>query len=286
MESVNANRLSFKLASAVAFVEVQLPSGDKAIGTAFHVGEGVFVTARHVVEGNQICEIKITQPVPVEVREFFTDVLSLDVSALPYPIDEYEKSYAAVFKEVTGEPPKFKRFLSHFDVERGPYFPENTNLDVAIFKVRSIHPAAAVIKLGAHWDDWVFREHWHLSDAIILGYPPIPMTNEPTLVAAKAQIHTYVVPRHAPAVHFILSAIPRGGFSGGPAVHENGDALGVITSSFQNSSEDVASGFMAVLSIEVIVKCLQENGLWPEVQRKHHEEIMRPRAPKRVCDET
>jgi hypothetical protein len=38
-------------------------------------------------------------------------------------------------------------------------------LDVAAFRVRDIHRAASVVKLGIQWDDWVVRGRWQLSDA-------------------------------------------------------------------------------------------------------------------------
>jgi hypothetical protein len=76
-------------------------------------------------------------------------------------------------------------------------------LDVAAFRVRDIHRAAGVVKLGIQWDDWVVRGRWQLSDAIVLGYPPVPMVNEPRLIAARAEIHTFIVPRHVKSVHFI-----------------------------------------------------------------------------------
>jgi hypothetical protein len=38
----------------MAYVVVVKPDGSEAIGSAFHVGEGVFVTARHIVEGRQM----------------------------------------------------------------------------------------------------------------------------------------------------------------------------------------------------------------------------------------
>jgi hypothetical protein len=75
-------------------------------------------------------------------------------------------------------------------------------------------------------------------------------------------------------VHFVLSATPRGGFSGGVAIHENGDALGVITSSFVAGDVPEQMGFFAVLSIESIVSCLAQNKLYPEAQRKYHERIL------------
>lgn len=47
---------------SVAYVTVELTDGTESIGTAFHIGQGYFVTAKHVVDKNQIIEIGITQP--------------------------------------------------------------------------------------------------------------------------------------------------------------------------------------------------------------------------------
>jgi hypothetical protein len=100
------------------------------------------------------------------------------------------------------------------------------------------------------------------------------MVNEPALIAAKAEIHTHVVPRHSNAVHFLLSATPRGGFSGGVAIHEDGTALGVITSSFNMNHEPEQLGFFAVLSIEAIMNCLIANQLYPEEQRAFYKSVL------------
>jgi hypothetical protein len=251
----------------MAYLDVELPNGDRSVGSAFHIGDGIFVTARHVVEGNKIVEIKITEPVGVSSKEFFRDVLKVEVT------EEYIYNYDTTLGSAIGAPPLFKHYLRPLELVEGPYYSENNQLDVAAFRVAQIHPAAGIVKLGMHWDDWVYRDIWHLTDAIVLGYPPIPMTNEPALVAARAEINTFVVPRHAPAVHFILSAIPRGGFSGGVAIHESGNALGVVTSSLNELDHSIGSGFMAVLSIEAIVLCLQRNNLWPEVQKSHHRSL-------------
>ncbi|MGH9864623.1 MAG: hypothetical protein ACRD4H_04340, partial [Candidatus Acidiferrales bacterium] len=55
----------------------------------------------------------------------------------------------------------------------------DANLDVAVFRVRELHPAAGVIKLGSHWDDWALRDRvqWQMSEAVVLGYPPVRSTN-------------------------------------------------------------------------------------------------------------
>jgi hypothetical protein len=102
----------------------------------------------------------------------------------------------------------------------------------------------------------------------------VPMVNKPTLIAAKAEIHTHVTPRHSNAVHFLLSATPRGGFSGGVAIYEDGTALGIVTSSLNMNYEPEQLGFFAVLSIEAIVSCLIANRLYPEVQREFYRSIL------------
>lgn len=48
-------------ASAVAYIALNKPDGCQAIGSAFHIGDGVFITARHVIEGNTITEFATTE---------------------------------------------------------------------------------------------------------------------------------------------------------------------------------------------------------------------------------
>ena len=57
MDSDSLRQLYDLYASAVAFVSVVNNNGDESIGTAFHIGDGVFVTARHVVEDHKIVKI-------------------------------------------------------------------------------------------------------------------------------------------------------------------------------------------------------------------------------------
>ena len=58
MDSRVARDLFKVTGPATAFVEVEYNDGRMSVGSAFHVGEGVFVTARHVVEGLTIRRIK------------------------------------------------------------------------------------------------------------------------------------------------------------------------------------------------------------------------------------
>jgi hypothetical protein len=272
MDSTRARQLYLEHANAMAYIEVQKPDGTKEIGSAFHIGEGVFVTARHLVEKRKILKVQITEPVPESMRNFLPKGEMYDAL-----FHRYEKQHKKRFgKELDFRfNTTWKKWLKPLKIAEGPYFATDAALDVAAFRVHEIDPAAGVVKLGFHLDDWIYRTHvWHLSDAIVLGYPPITVVDKPLLVAARAEIHTYFTPKHVFAVHFLLSAVPRGGFSGGVAILEEGYALGLVTEAFVEEELPTELGFFAVLSIEGIVKCLMENDLYPEVQRKHHDDVL------------
>lgn len=273
MDSRQARILYHKNATAMAYVDVELRSGDRSIGSAFHIGDGVYVTARHVVENNKIVEVKATDPVSITAGEMFPSIPS-------GTIKEYESSLT----EIMGHEPMFKHWPDALEIECGPFFPEDTRIDLAVFRASNVHPAAGVVDLGFHYDDWVYRYPWALSDAVILGYPPIPLTSSPHLVSARAEIHTFVQPWHSPHVHFILSATPRGGFSGGVALHEGGVALGVITSGLRTDNLASDLGFMAVLSVEPIHVLLKDTELTPTRQKENWKRMMQGCGRKRRSD--
>jgi trypsin-like peptidase len=263
MDSDRATRLYAIHSNAVAYIDVEDATGGRGIGTAFHVGDGIFVTARHVVDQRRILEVRITEPVGIRAAELFPNMA-------PEKVEEWDKE----LEKVTGFMPLYKHWTSPLVVTQGPLFHERADVDVAVFRVANAHPAIGVVLLGVHWDDWIYQGHWHLQDALILGYPPIPMTAEPHLVAARAEVNTYVVPRHSHQVHFIVSALARGGFSGGPALHEDGYALGVVTSSLLEGNKPPESGFMAVLSVEPIRLLLEQHGMLPACQAQFHDAFM------------
>jgi hypothetical protein len=80
MDSNRARELYAQNASAMAYIEIEDKNHEKGIGSAFHVGDGVFVTSRHVVENKKITEVKITEPVAISRREYFRNVFQLDVT--------------------------------------------------------------------------------------------------------------------------------------------------------------------------------------------------------------
>ncbi|MBO4256813.1 hypothetical protein GRC12_23435 [Streptomyces griseorubiginosus] len=170
MNTGEAREVFKKYAAALVYVEVESPTGDLGIGTAFHVGEGVFVTARHVVEGKKIVEVGSTESVYV-------------------PLAGAEAVNATTFLHINDE-----RMAVHLvrngvmRIESGPYMHSDERVDVAVFKVHEIDPRTPVIPLGSHLDDWLGGSDFVLTEAVILGYPPIPMTTTPALVGARAEI--------------------------------------------------------------------------------------------------
>ena len=257
MDTKAARKLMRKYASALAYIEIEKEDGTKGVGSCFHVGDGVFVTARHVVEDNTISKVEITEPVAVLTKEFFPGIS--DVRA-----KEYDKTVG----EILGTTPKFKHFQPTLTVAEGPFYHPEPMVDVAVFRVTSVHPETGVVPLGTHLDDWLDRFDWQLSEAIVLGYPPIPLTLEPHLVATRAEVNAIVDLHSSRHVHFILSATPRGGFSGGLALSEYDFALGVVTQSLVRDHLQEESGFFAVLSIEPIYQCLSHHKLLPLVQKE------------------
>jgi hypothetical protein len=257
MDTTKTKKLMNKYASAMAYIEIEKPDGTKGIGSCFHVGNGVFVTAKHVIEGNIISLIKMTEPVAISVKEYFGDGVT----------DEYVAEYEKVVSEITKTTPKLQHYQSSLNLKAGPFYHPDPTVDVAIFQVASIHPQTCYVHLGSHLDDWINDSDWRLSEAIVLGYPPIPLTNDPHLVGARAEVNAVVSLYSSKNIHFIISAIPRGGFSGGLVLSEYDFALGLVTQSLVKDYRYEESGFFAVLAIEPIYECLSHYKLLPSIQK-------------------
>ncbi|MBZ2206537.1 S1 family peptidase [Massilia soli] len=237
-----------KYSAAVAFVDVCNAAGDRGIGTAFHVGQGVFVTARHVLENcvvERIATVRDHQ-VPVE-GERAKNALSF--------VARRDGTLQAMHN------------ISRRDIiiSEGPFFHDNPQVDVAVFRAHDIDPELPWIPLGGHLDDWIGDNDFVLWEATVMGFPPIPMTSEPLLVATRAEISAVIDVRHAPHVHFVLSAMARGGFSGGPALID-GCLLGVVTNSLLEMGQPTEIGYLTVVSVEPIFDCLHEHKWLPKAQ--------------------
>ena len=206
----------------VAAVETFTANGDRRIGAAFHVGEGVYVTARHVVQDKII----------------------------------------SVFNANVGQGL----------IVSGPHFHPDPSVDIACFRVEEVWPD--YIPLGGHLDDWMGRDEFMLHRTLVMGYPPIPFSAEPVLVASLGEINATIDKYIGKHPHFILSTMARGGFSGAPVLfaynQERADettaALGIVTESLITNGKDPELGYLAVLSVEPIYTCLDHNDMLPKGQ--------------------
>jgi len=206
-----------KYSGGVAYLDIENADGSHSIGTAFHVRDGVFISARHVVENGVIREVATTVP--------------CGGNGL---IWAHQPSKGAVVE--------------------GPYFHPNPATDLAVMKVAGI--SAPDIPIGQIHP----AELPILTKVLVLGYPPIPLSNSPVLVAATGEVSAVVDNYLDGGTHLILSTMARGGFSGGVAItggdyYDNEGTLGLITRSFLRDGQPVELGYLAVLPLETIYSC-------------------------------
>lgn len=217
------------------FVETEDERGGIGIGTAFHVGEGVFLTAAHVVRHRKILTIG---------RDDGATIAAQDASRTSLQLVD------------------------------GPFFHADERIDVACFRAQ---PALDTeISLGGHLDDWLPVDGFVMHRTVIMGYPPIPLSNRPCLFAQSGEINT-LIDKYAGTRHplFIISTMARGGFSGAPvllAYNENKGAegtaaLGMVTETLCANSSAVETGYLAVLTVEPLYDCLEQAKLLPKSQR-------------------
>lgn len=223
----------------MAYICTKDPLGDLGIGSAFHVGDGVFVTARHVVENRKIMEIGTS-------------------------VQWYEPDPNGMI-QIHGKKGRFTRHGPNTgQVVRGPLFHPDPHVDVAALVVEGIR--APVVQLGTHLDDWL-DDGLVLTEVAVFGFPPVPFVDGGQLVAASGEVNA-IVDRLAPRTHpfFLISTMARGGFSGGLAWSRYGFALGLITESSVRDELPPELGFMTVVTVEPIYVCLDEYGITPACQ--------------------
>jgi hypothetical protein len=222
-------------AAGVAYISVVNANGDEGIGSCFHIGDGVFITAKHVVKNCAVKEIGTTLH---QVRYFETE---------DTPATGMARTELTYVPQTT---PSFK----------GPFFHPDENVDVAAIVVPGVD--APVLSLGDHLDDWLGDEYI-LSDVLVMGYPPVPFAPEPLLIVSKCEVNAVLDKYTGGHPHFLVSSMARGGFSGGPAITEDGIVLGVVTESLVVNNQPAELGYLSVLSVEGIYTCISHHRIVP-----------------------
>lgn len=252
--------------SAVFFVEVlDLVTGDIGLGTAFHIGGGYFVTARHVVERKKI---RLVGRADMSMKT----VLAPDKSAT------YTTTHGAF--EVGGE-----------QVDN-VYFHPNPAVDVAILKLKGnvpqglgyaieqIQPVAHLCSLA----DTITEGELLMAEVIVLGFPRIPKSqpHPPSLVAYRGDISSTITSSINGRRHLIVTGMARGGFSGGPVlllrgpmikdykfphVQTSGNVIGVVVKSLVDSTASGGTeasreelGFTTAISAEAVIEVAKHYG--------------------------
>lgn len=242
------------LPSAVVFVEVKKPSGDLDIGTGFHIGNGYFATARHVVEGNRITKIgRRDMSKQVHVGRDGTTFVTT------YP--EFE----------------------HSQIERVLHHPK-ADVDVSViqlsgrigmgrgFQASQLQPSMTLNKYA----DVLTEGELFMTQVIVSGYPRIPSAMETPLVSFRGDISSVYTGHLDKKRHLIISGMARGGFSGspvfvvgppeyrpsvGPAADSPGTIIGIVSQAVVSPGSTVSHitelGFIDALSVETIREVVQ-----------------------------
>lgn len=129
---------------------------------------------------------------------------------------------------------------------------------MAVFRCALDDLPLPAISVSQHTDYSIDENAVVLSDILVIGYPPIPFTTVPSQVVTVGQINAVVRVHHSPAIHFIASAMARGGFSGGVALDLSGMAIALVTESLGRYEAPVESGYMSLLSIASAVDLAAE----------------------------
>jgi hypothetical protein len=225
--------LFVEYAPGVAYVDVEdSQTGERHIGTAFHIGASIYVTAAHVVRDKIIRSMATTMTTTRRGDDGWRHPCYLPTEA------------------------------THFEVFPHP----DSRVDVAFI---TTDLRAAHLRLGLHTDDLVTGGRLVLEPIIVMGYPPVPQSPAPVLLCTRGEINGCFTPYvGAPRPHLVISPIARGGFSGGPAIlADTGECVGVVTQSFTRDGQAVEQGFFCVLAVEAVVETLRAYGRVPDEQK-------------------
>lgn len=161
MTERNSHEIYMAYRYCMAHVVVWNAAGDLESGSAFHVGDGYYVTARHVVDQHLVDFLPYGGPTP-DMRSS----LGIDVK-LPEVLLPVEGTADLAILKTNHEPT--------LPTYGGDYRPHHDT-----------H-----VPIGGHLDDWL-GDGMTLFDVVMMGYPPIPQARHPVLVAVAGHLNAVV----------------------------------------------------------------------------------------------
>jgi hypothetical protein len=221
-------------------ITVRTKFGDLSNGSAFHIGDGWLVTAAHVVNDGKIEEI----------------------------VSEYCSQNLEIEKIICHSDERVDLAILKTNLDLNHYLTKTTIYGSLKGFVQTDH-----IEIGGHLDDWIGDE-LVLSKVLLMGYPPIPFSSGPVLLASEGEVNAVVDKYNGPHPHFVISNMGRGGYSGGPVLSEFGFLLGVLTESLVVNNQSEELGYSTAISVEPLLMLLQENGVYPGKNRKTIEVLL------------
>lgn len=237
------NNLYQRYRPSIVRIDVRNRHGDSSIGTGFHVGDGLIVTARHVLRET------IRTPDIVGSRD-----------------EEIDRTVTSITRDVDKKPLLATAVHYHVD-QRVDLAVLETDMETYAFSDpitgRSLAKGyKTAIPVGAPIDAWI-RDHMILNKVLIMGYPKVPWAVESVLVTAEAEINALVQSVRVPHPYYVLSATARGGFSGAPVINEDGHAVGVIVESLYGDNKPEETGFNSAITMEPLIRILANRGPRP-----------------------
>lgn len=203
--------LYFRYRACMVRLTLKTPEGDLTCGSAFHIGDGWLVTARHVIKGGELVDIEAS----------------------------HQATIGDVHRIISATDPHDDVALLETDFSLTDYMSDRSHLAGMADSWKRDH-----IEIGQHIDEWM-NDSLVMSRVLVMGYPIIPLSDTRHLVPVRAEVSAIVdkyTGGRTPS--FVLSYIPRGGFSGGPVLHRAGFLLGVVTEALVSGDQQVELGLL------------------------------------------